>query len=97
MNKHEYNKNKKDELVKLLTKFQNGEVQLDELANMVVMKTPTINTPYFRATKSQATALYGIKREPIVMYKPQWMRLSKVFSGGKDCTFNKYFFNTPTF
>jgi len=83
----------KEEMANLLTKFKNNEVKIDELVDKLLLKTQLPNKPYFRNTKSRAVALYGIKRDPLVLYRHQWMRLSRVFSGGKDCTFNKYFFN----
>ena len=90
MNKHE---NQKEEMTNLLTKFKNDELKMDELVDRLLLKTQLPNKPYFRTTKSRAIALYGIKRDPLVLYKHQWMRLSRVFTGGKECTFNKFFFN----
>ena len=90
MNKHEY---QKEEMTNLLTKFKNDELKMDELVDKLLLKTQLPNKPYFRTTKSRAIALYGIKRDPLVLYRHQWMRLSRVFTGGKECTFNKFFFN----
>ena len=90
MNKHEH---QKEEMTNLLTKFKNDELKMDELVDRLLLKTQLPNKPYFRTTKSRAIALYGIKRDPLVLYRHQWMRLSRVFTGGKECTFNKFFFN----
>lgn len=92
MNKSKYDN--KEEIHELLNKFKNGEIEADTLADKLVIKQQLPNKPYFRKTKSRAIALYGIKKDPLVMYKHHWLRLSKVFSGGKECIFNKFFFYT---
>ena len=86
--------NKKDELSELLKKFKNGELEEEFLVNNLMIKNKLPNNPYFRTTRSRAIALYGIKKDPVVLYRHQWLRFSKVFSGGKNCVFNKFFFNS---
>ena len=86
--------NKKEELSELLKKFKNGELEEDFLVNNLMIKKKLPNNPYFRTTRSRAIALYGIKKDPVVLYRHQWLRFSKVFSGGKDCVFNNFFFNS---
>ena len=92
MNKSKYDN--KEEIHELLSKFKNGEIDADTLADRIIVKPQLPSKPYFRKTKSRAIALYGIKKDPLVMYKHHWLRLSKVFSGGKECIFNKFFFYT---
>ena len=88
------NQNRKDELSELLKKFKNGELGEEDLTNKLMIKNQLPNNPYFRTTRSRAIALYGVKKDPVVLYRHQWLRFSKVFSGGKDCVFNKFFFNS---
>ena len=80
------------ELTEILSKFSNNEITMDDLLKKIKLKEKPIKTPYFRYTKSKAIACYGVKREPIVLYRGQWMKLAKVFVGGKDCEFNKFFY-----
>ena len=77
----------------LLTQYKNGEVTEEDMMKKLVVRQQLPQRPYFRTTKSRAIALYGVRRDPIVLYRPQWLRLSRVFSGGKKCVFNKFFFN----
>jgi hypothetical protein len=88
------NQNRKDELSELLNKFKSGELEEEDLTNKLMIKNQLPSNPYFRTTRSRAIALYGVKKDPVVLYRYQWLRFSKVFSGGKDCTFNKFFFNS---
>ena len=90
MNKSKYDN--KEEIHELLNKFKNGEIDANTLADRIIVKPQLPSKPYFRKTKSRAIALYGIKKDPLVMYRHHWLRLSKVFSGGKECIFNKFFF-----
>lgn len=85
--------NNKDKMKELLEKYKNGEVEESEIMNTLTIREQLPQNPYFRMTRSKAIALYGVKRDPIVLYRHQWLRLSKAFSGGKKCSFNKFFFN----
>ena len=77
----------------LLAQYKNSEVTEEDMIKKLMVKQQLPQRPYFRTTKSRAIALYGVRRDPIVLYRPQWLRLSRVFSGGKKCVFNKFFFN----
>ena len=85
--------NNKSQMKELLTQYKNGEVTEEDMMKKLMVKQQLPQRPYFRTTKSRAIALYGVRRDPIVLYRPQWLRLSRVFSGGKKCVFNKFFFN----
>lgn len=83
--------NPKKELDSLLNDFKEGKIDKTALINKIRVKDKIPDMPYFRHTKSRAVALYGVKREPIVLYREQWLKLSRVFVGGKECNFNKFF------
>lgn len=85
--------NNKSQMKELLAQYKNGEVTEEDMMKKLMVKQQLPQMPYFRTTKSRAIALYGVRRDPIVLYRPQWLRLSRVFSGGKKCVFNKFFFN----
>lgn len=86
-----YKKATNDKLVELLEKYKNGEVETSDVVSKLSFKETVPEVPYFRKTKSGAIACYGVKRESIVLYRDQWMKLSKVFMNGKNCEFNKFF------
>ena len=91
-NKRQNYKNaQNDKLVELLQKYKNGEVETSDIVSKLSFKEVIPEVPYFRKTKSGAVACYGVKRESIVLYRDQWMKLSKVFMNGRNCEFNKFF------
>lgn len=85
--------NKKSAIEKILKQYKNGKMDIKNVMNRICFKDKIPEMPYFRKTKSGAIAMYGIKREPIVLYKGQWLKLSRVFKGGQECSFNKFFHN----
>lgn len=84
---------KKSAMEKMLIQYKNGNIDINNIMNRIRFKDKIPEMPYFRKTKSGAIAMYGIKREPIVLYKGQWLKLSRVFKGGQECSFNKFFHN----
>ena len=82
---------KTDAMEKILKQYKNGNIDINNVMNRIRFKDKIPEMPYFRKTKSGAIAMYGIKREPIVLYKGQWLKLSRVFKGGQECAFNKFF------
>ena len=87
-----YKKSVNEKLTQLLDKFKNGEVDTEELVSQLTFKEVVPDVPYFRQTKSGAVACHGVKRESIVLYRDQWIKLSKVFMNGRNCIFNKFFY-----
>lgn len=83
----------REKIKELLEKFKNGEVDENEMMKSLIVREKIPQRPYFRMTRSKAIGLYGVRRDPIVLYRQQWLRLSKAFSGGKNCAFNRFFFN----
>ena len=81
-----------EKIKELLEKYKNGEVDENEMMKSLTIREQMPQRPYFRMTRSKAIGLYGVRRDPIVLYRQQWLRLSKAFSGGKKCAFNHFFF-----
>jgi len=75
----------------LLERLKSDEESLDNVMKELTFKEKVPDVPYFRRTRSGAVSCHGIKREAIVLYRDQWLRLSKVFQGGKKCSFNRFF------
>ncbi len=80
--KKEVNTNKPvsayQQLSGILTALKTEEISLNDAMNKIQLKNSQPTKPYCKVTSSGALALYGIKKEPIVMYADQWNRLLKV-------------------
>ena len=85
--------NNKQQVEEILKQLVDNKLEIKDVVEKLSIRERTPNKPYFRRTRSRAIACYGVKREPIVLYRSQWLRLAKVFIGGKNCYFNKFFFN----
>ena len=88
-----YRDNVNNRLRELLEKYKNDVESLDNIMKELTFREKIPDVPYFRKTKSGAIACHGVKREAIVLYRDQWLKLSKVFQGGKRCNFNNFFYN----
>ena len=86
-----YRNNQIKELKSYLNDIIEKNITIDDALKKIKFKDKIIKQPYFRKTKSNAIACYGVKREPIVLYRTQWMKLAKVFIGGENCHFNNFF------
>jgi hypothetical protein len=62
----------------ILTALKTEEITLNDAMNKIQLKNLQPTKPYCKVTSSGALALYGIKKEPIVMYADQWNKLLKV-------------------
>jgi hypothetical protein len=62
----------------ILTALKTEEITLNDAMNKIQLKNIQPTKPYCKVTSSGALALYGIKKEPIVMYADQWNKLLKV-------------------
>ena len=62
----------------ILTALKTEEITLNDAMNKIQLKNVQPTKPYCKVTSSGALALYGIKKEPIVMYADQWNKLLKV-------------------
>jgi len=62
----------------ILTALKTEEITLNDAMNKIQLKNEQPSKPYCKVTSSGALALYGIKKEPIVMYADQWNKLIKV-------------------
>ena len=62
----------------ILTALKTEEITLNDAMNKIQLKNLQPTKPYCKVTSSGALALYGIKKEPIVMYADQWNKLIKV-------------------
>ena len=66
------------ELSGILNALKSEEISLNDAMNKIQLKEIRPTRPYCKVTGSGALALYGISKQPIVMYADQWNKLSKV-------------------
>jgi len=62
----------------ILYELKNEKISLNEAMSQVQLKDEIPSKPFCKVTSSGALALYGIKKEPLVLYANQWTRLLKV-------------------
>ena len=66
------------ELSGILNELKSEEITLNDAMNKIQLKESRPSRPYCKVTGSGALALYGISKQPIVMYADQWNKLCKV-------------------
>ena len=66
------------ELSGILNALKSEEITLNDAMNKIQLKESRPSRPYCKVTGSGALALYGISKQPIVMYADQWNKLCKV-------------------
>ena len=66
------------ELSGILNALKSEEISLNDAMNKIQLKESRPTRPYCKVTGSGALALYGISKQPIVMYADQWNKLCKV-------------------
>ena len=79
----EVNKEKKpvsayQQLSGIINALKSEEISVADAMNKIQLKETRPTRPYCKVTGSGALALYGISKQPIVMYADQWNKLLKV-------------------
>jgi hypothetical protein len=74
----------------ILTELKTEKISLNDAMHKIQLKDEIPQRPYCKVTSSGALALYGIKKDPIVMYADQWNRLLKVTKSPYIETYMKY-------
>lgn len=62
----------------ILNALKSEEISMNEAMNKIQLKDTKPTRPYCKVTSSGALALYGISKQPIVMYADQWTKLLKI-------------------
>lgn len=62
----------------LLNGIISGEISLVDAMNRIQLKETKPTRPYCKVTSGGALALYGISKQPLVMYADQWNKLLRV-------------------
>jgi hypothetical protein len=66
------------QLSTILNALKTEEITLNDAMNKIQLKDSQPIRPYCKVTTSGALALYGITKQPIVLYADQWNKLSKI-------------------
>lgn len=62
----------------IINALKTDEISIADAMNKIQLKESKPSRPYCKVTGSGALALYGISKQPIVMYADQWNKLLKV-------------------
>jgi hypothetical protein len=78
------------QLYGILNSLKTEEISLNEAMNKIQLKETRPVRPYCKVTGSGALALYGISKQPMVLYAEQWNRLIKMIKSGYMDNYIKY-------
>jgi len=67
-----------EELSGILNSLKTEKISMNDALSKIQLKETLPSRPYCKVTSSGALALYGIQKQPIVMYADQWKKLLKV-------------------
>ncbi len=71
------------QLAQIVEGIKQEKISVKEAMNKLQVKDGAVSgRPYAKVTRTGAVALYGITRDPIVMYESQWNRLQKTIENG---------------
>lgn len=62
----------------ILNAIKTDEITINDAMNKIQLKENAPTRPYCKVTSSGALALYGITKQPIVLYADQWNKLMKI-------------------
>jgi hypothetical protein len=74
----------------ILNALKSEEISLNDAMNKIQLKELTPTRPYCKVTSGGALALYGISKQPIVLYADQWNKLLKVIKSNYLENYMKY-------
>ena len=74
----------------IINALKSEEMSLNDALNKIQLKETRPSRPYCKVTGSGALALYGISKQPIVMYADQWNKFLKVSKSDYIDNYIKY-------
>jgi hypothetical protein len=66
------------QLSNILNELKSNKVSINDAMNKIQLKDSKPLKPYCKVTSNGALALYGISKQPIVLYPDQWNKLLKI-------------------
>lgn len=74
----------------IINQLKSEEISLNDAMNKIQLKESRPTRPYCKVTSSGALALYGISKQPIVLYADQWFKFLKVAKSDYMDNYIKY-------
>lgn len=74
----------------ILNALKSEEITINEVMNKIQLKESQPSRPYCKVTSGGSLALYGISKQPIVLYADQWNKLLKVTKSNYIDNYIKY-------
>ena len=74
----------------IINQLKSEEISLNDAMNKIQLKESSPTRPYCKVTSSGALALYGISKQPIVLYADQWFKFLKVAKSDYMDNYIKY-------
>jgi len=74
----------------ILNALKSEEISINDAMNKIQLKDIKPSRPYCKVTGGGALALYGISKQPIVLYADQWNKLLKVTKSNYIDNYIKY-------
>ena len=74
----------------IINQLKSEEISLNDAMNKIQLKESRPTRPYCKVTSSGALALYGISKQPIVLYADQWFKFLKVAKSDYIDNYIKY-------
>lgn len=78
------------QLSSILNALKSEEMSINDAMNKIQLKDVKPSRPYCKVTGSGALALYGISKQPMVLYADQWNKLLKVTKSNYIDNYIKY-------
>jgi len=74
----------------ILSALKSEEISLNDAMAKIQLKDQKPSRPYCKVTTSGALALYGVSKQPIVLYADQWKKLLKITKSNYVDNYIKY-------
>jgi len=74
----------------ILEELKSEKITLNDAMQKIQLKDTKPQRPYCKVTSSGALALYGVTKQPIVMYAEQWNKISKIIKSNYIENYMKY-------
>ena len=74
----------------IINQLKSEEITINDAMNKIQLKDTKPARPYCKVTSGGALALYGVTKQPIVMYVDQWNKLLKITKSNYVENYIKY-------
>ena len=74
----------------LINALKSDEISINDVMNKIQLKDSKPLRPYCKVTSTGSLALYGITKQPIVLYAEQWNKLLKITRSSYIDNYMKY-------